>query len=172
MLSVGTLYYSHSSKFEKCQANTMKEDDPGTPSPAPPALPGGARTTALLLSRVGLTYMHTRYPHRYVSCCLFLSFILWNRGTHATWAIFHLSFLFFIFGCPTPYGVPRPGIRSKLQTQPKPQLRQCRILNPLCRAGDRTYVPVLPRCRQSLCATARAPPLVPPNGDSRAAWCH
>ena len=41
-----------------------------------------------------------------------------------------LSFFFLkIFGQPTAYGVPRPGIRFKSQLQPKPQLRQCQILN-------------------------------------------
>ena len=33
------------------------------------------------------------------------------------------------------YLVPMPGIRSQPYLQPKPQLRQCRILNPLYRAG-------------------------------------
>ena len=47
-------------------------------------------------------------------------------------------------------GVPGPGIRSESQLWPKPQLQQCRILNPPCQSGDRTCVPALPRC----CATA------------------
>ena len=33
-------------------------------------------------------------------------------------------FFFFFFGCPTAYGVPRPGIRSQLELCPKPQLWQ------------------------------------------------
>ena len=37
-------------------------------------------------------------------------------------------FLFFHFWClpthPRAYGAPRPGIRSELQSQPKPQLQQ------------------------------------------------
>ena len=34
------------------------------------------------------------------------------------------SCFFPCFGCPTAYGVPRPGIRSELQLRPKPQLQQ------------------------------------------------
>ena len=34
------------------------------------------------------------------------------------------------------FGHPRPGIRSEPQLPPKPQLLQCRILNPLCQARD------------------------------------
>ena len=64
---------------------------------------------------------------------------------------FHLFFSFFFFGCPEVYGVPRPGIRSELQ------LWQCWILNPLCWAGDQTWVPVLPRHCQSCRATAGNP---------------
>ena len=44
---------------------------------------------------------------------------------------FFLSF--FSFGRPVAYGVPRPGIRSEPQLQPKPQLQQHWTLNP--RAG-------------------------------------
>lgn len=36
--------------------------------------------------------------------------------------------VFSFFGTPTAYGVPRPGIRSELQWQPKPELWQCRSL--------------------------------------------
>ena len=47
----------------------------------------------------------------------------------------HFATSIIIF-CPPPppkaYGVPRPGIKSKQQLQPKPQLRQCWILNSLC----------------------------------------
>ena len=50
-------------------------------------------------------------------------------------------FLFFIFGCPTAYRVPRPGVRSKLQSQPNPQLQHCQILNPLGWAGDQNLRP-------------------------------
>ena len=59
-------------------------------------------------------------------------------------------FLFFFFGQPRAYGVPRPGIRSQLYSQPKLQLRQCWILNPLCQAGDQT-------CIQSCCTAAGIP---------------
>ena len=34
------------------------------------------------------------------------------------------------------YGAPGPGIRSELQSRPKPQLRQCRIFNLLFWAGN------------------------------------
>ena len=42
------------------------------------------------------------------------------------------------------YGVPGPGIRSGLQLQPKLQLGQHWILNPLCQAGDQICAPALP----------------------------
>ena len=38
-------------------------------------------------------------------------------------------------GCPAAHGVPKPGIRSEPQLQPKPQVQQHQILNPL---WDRT----------------------------------
>ena len=63
----------------------------------------------------------------------------------------------FFFGCPQAYGVPRPGIRSEPQPQTKSQLQQRQIPNPLCRARDRTRVPVLPRHRQSCWGTVGAP---------------
>ena len=53
-----------------------------------------------------------------------------------------LFFFFFFFSRPTPYGVPRPGIKSKLELQPTLQLWQQQILNPLHRVGDQTLVPV------------------------------
>ena len=49
-------------------------------------------------------------------------------------------FLFFFIGHPAVYGVPRPGIKSKLELQPMPQLWQCQPLNPLCQAGGGTRV--------------------------------
>ena len=57
-----------------------------------------------------------------------------NHQNHYCWFAFPL-FFFFFFGHPMAYGVPGPGIRSKPQLQPKPQLWQCWILNPLCWAG-------------------------------------
>ena len=56
------------------------------------------------------------------------------------------GFCLFVFGLPTAYGIPRPGIRSEPQLWPTPQLQQHQILNPLCQARDRTYVPALQRC--------------------------
>ena len=78
------------------------------------------------------------------------------------WTVFNpmatlqtFTFFFFSFlGCPMAYGVPGPGMRSELQLQPKPELWPCRILNPLCRAGDWTCVPGLPGHHQSCCTTA------------------
>ena len=69
---------------------------------------------------------------------------------------FSLSF----FGHPRAYGIPRAGIGSKLQLRPELQLWQCRILNPLCQAGDGTCVPELPRCHRSHCTTAGTPTLL------------
>ena len=71
--------------------------------------------------------------------------------------LFHLINLFFLFGCPTAYGIPRPGIRSGLQFWPILQLWQCQILNPLCWAGDWTHVPALQRCLRSHCDTVGTP---------------
>ena len=39
----------------------------------------------------------------------------------------------------------------------KPQLWQCQILNPLCKAGIQTCVPTLQRCRWSCCAKLGIP---------------
>ena len=57
-------------------------------------------------------------------------------------------YLFFFFGCPAAYEVPGTGIRSEPQLQPKPQ-----ILNLLCQADRRTWIPALPRQPLSRCAT-------------------
>ena len=71
------------------------------------------------------------------------------------------SFLLFIylviFGCPGAYGVLRPGIRFKPQSQLKLQLWQHWILKPLGGAGDWTCVPEFPTCCQSLCVTSGTP---------------
>ena len=47
------------------------------------------------------------------------------------------------------YGVPRPGIKFELQLRSTPQGWQCRIFNPLCQAGNWTYIPALQRCFRS-----------------------
>lgn len=67
------------------------------------------------------------------------------------------QFSFFppVFGCPTAYGVSRPG--SDLSINSKPQLQQHWILNSLCWAGEGTCVPAVPRHHWSHCATARTP---------------
>ena len=61
--------------------------------------------------------------------------------------------LFSFFGHPMAYGVPGPGIRSKLWLQP----RQCWILNPLFQARDHTCILELPSHRQSHCTTVGTP---------------
>ena len=66
-------------------------------------------------------------------------------------------FFLFIFGHPSAYGVPGSGVRSEPQVQPKQQLWQRQILNPLCWAGDQTCIPALPRHRQSHCTTGGTP---------------
>lgn len=55
------------------------------------------------------------------------------------------------------YGVPRPGIRSQAQLQPKLWLRRFWIFNPLVWARDQTCVPALQRDHLSRCAMAGTP---------------
>ena len=88
-------------------------------------------------------------------CPAFMIFIRVFRClfSECVWFVFS-----FFFGCLSAHGVPRPGIRSELWLRPKLQLRSRQILNPLCRAGDRTTcIPVLPGRRQSCCATVGTP---------------
>ena len=73
------------------------------------------------------------------------------------WELPIFSFVFFILGYLEAYGVPKPGIKSELQLQPKPQLQQCQIPNPLCWAGDGTCIPVLLRYHQSQYTTVEVP---------------
>ena len=69
-----------------------------------------------------------------------------------------LYFYFFFFGCPTPYGVPGPGIRSEPQLWPMSQLQQYQIVfNPPCGAGDWTCILVPQRCCWAHCTTAETP---------------
>ena len=70
---------------------------------------------------------------------------------------FLIFILFLFFGCLGACGVPGPGTRSEPQLLPKPQLWQCWIFNLLCQAGDRTYIPALPRHCQFCWATAGTP---------------
>lgn len=65
----------------------------------------------------------------------------------------------FLFGRPVVCGVPGSAIRSEVWLQPILQLWQPRILNPLCRAEDRTCEPALQRCHWSCYATAGTLPL-------------
>ena len=39
--------------------------------------------------------------------------------------------------------VPGPGIKSEPQLQPTPQVRQCKILNPLCQSRNSTHIFIL-----------------------------
>ena len=80
--------------------------------------------------------------------CVFLMF-------HELTILFFFFFLFF--GCPEAYGVPGPGIGSKPLLQPIPQLQQCQILNLLCGAKDRTFIPGHQRHHQSHCTTEGTP---------------
>ena len=77
-----------------------------------------------------------------------------------TIVIYSFFFFFFFFGHPEAYRVPWPGIRFKSPLPLKPQLQQHRILNPLCQAGDRTFFPLLPGHRQSICTRAGSPLLL------------
>ena len=71
---------------------------------------------------------------------------------------FFFFFFFFFFGCPAAHAVPGPGISSKLQLWPVPQLWQHWILfNPLCPARNQTCVLVLQRHGRSHRTTAGAP---------------
>ena len=66
---------------------------------------------------------------------------------------FRIPFFPSFFGSPVAYGVPEPGMTFELQLQTEPQLWQSWIFNPLCQAGDRTCVSVLPRRWQSHCTS-------------------
>ena len=58
----------------------------------------------------------------------------------------------FFLAAPQHREVPGPGTRSKPQ-----QLWQRWILNPLCRARDRTCIPELQQCHRSHCAIVGTP---------------
>ena len=64
---------------------------------------------------------------------------------------------FFLFWLPwgiKSFGVPEPGIKSKPELWPTPQLQQRQILNPLCLAGIKPkWLPLQRHCR-SCCTTA------------------
>ena len=66
---------------------------------------------------------------------------------------FVFVFVFLFFGPLAADGVSRPGIKTKLQLQPMPQLQQCRIPNPLCQTRDWSYIPALQKHRWSCCAS-------------------
>ena len=68
---------------------------------------------------------------------------------HITWMYHFYLFFFSFFGCPMAYGIPGPGIRSKLQLRPKPQLWQLQIPNTLCWWGSDLH-PSAPKMPQIL----------------------
>ena len=57
----------------------------------------------------------------------------------------HREILSFYFGRPTAYGLPGPGIRSDLLSQPKPEVWQRQIPIQVCQARDQACIPALPR---------------------------
>ena len=65
-----------------------------------------------------------------------------------------MSFFFLLLLFWPLHGVARSGVRSELQLQPKLHLWPCWILNPLCQAGDQTFIPAQQRCHWSPCAAA------------------
>ena len=68
-----------------------------------------------------------------------------------------LSFFFFLFWLPPSVQNSWARDQIQLQSRPKLQPQQCRILNPLCRARDSTCVSGLPRHFGSHYATAGNP---------------
>ena len=87
-------------------------------------------------------------------CSVFSSSAVSSLPSSLSLSFFFFCFPFSFFGRPAAYVVPGSGIRSELQLWPKAQLWQCQVLNPLCRAGDGSCAPLLPRHRQSHCTTA------------------
>ena len=82
------------------------------------------------------------FPHLYLVYIFYKEWLPWKKF------LYTMGFFFF-FGLPKAY-----GIRSK---QPKLQLQQCQILNPLCWTGDQTFVLSLPSHCWSHCATVGTP---------------
>ena len=86
------------------------------------------------------------------------SFWHWLNSWSCPGRYVYIARVFFsFFGHPKAYGVHGLGIRFEPQLWLKLQFQQCQILNPLCWAGDRTCVPVLPIHHQSSYATAGTP---------------
>lgn len=81
----------------------------------------------MLNEHIGLSGL-IKYITKIYFTCLFLLFY----------------FFVFFFGLPVEHRVPRPGFGSEPELQPKLQLGQRWILNPLCAARDRTRVPEHP----------------------------
>ena len=69
----------------------------------------------------------------------------------------HLFSFFLLFDCPVAYGVPRPGINSKPQLQPKPQLLEGQNLTHCSEPGMEPCIPELQRCSPSHCSTVGTP---------------
>ena len=105
-----------------------------------------------------------------VSGCLILPWSV-RRESLKSAQLGELSFLkrmsknlwtFFLFQlCPQNVRVMGPGTESKPELRPAPQLQPCRILNPLCRAGDWTASPTQWQAASlTHCATAGTPKLL------------
>ena len=90
--------------------------------------------------------MKSLYTHQFWLICF--SWVNWR---------FKATFFFFLFWPPRGIWSSGPGTRSEQQLRPKLQLWQRQILNPLCRAGDQTYVPALPRRHWSCWTRAGSP---------------
>ena len=101
-------------------------------SSTPEALP-----LSMNLNLIGSFLSGERYPPKPSLC--FCQFPEASAPAACEWALplqqsLRPSILFF-FCYPTVHGVPGPGIRSELQLQPIPQLRQCRSLTHRARPG-------------------------------------
>ena len=111
--------------------------------------------TLLIQKVVQLFYLcqSDRWKKLYPRVVLFCIYIKWG------WTSFHVcKRLFFIFGYPMAYGIPRSGNRLGPQLlHMQQQLRQCRILNPLYGARYQTCIPRLQRWPWSPCITVETP---------------
>ena len=81
-----------------------------------------------------------------------------------------LLLFFFPLAVLMAYGSSRPGIKSEKQLQPKPQLWQCRILNPLCRARPRNE-PTAPQWTPATAETMADPQATVPGWGSNPSHC-
>lgn len=91
---------------------------------------------------------------------LFLSFLffhaLFSMYSHVLLPCFFF-FNFLFLGFPQHMESQRQVLDLSPQSQPKPQMWQQWLFNPLCQTGDQTCNPALPRCPRSCCPTAGTP---------------